>query len=381
MLTSSSRVRVAFLTFAAAGLAAAAINSVSASAGHTPPSAIALSQGTQTQLTRIAPYKPRFGRTRPLIAVIGENSGTELTDYLVPYGILRRADVADVMALSTHSGPLTMRPALRIQPQATVDSFDARYPDGADYVIVPAVVHRDDPVLLGWIRQQAAKGATLVSICDGALVLAGTGVLEGHAATAHWATRDYRKKAFPNVRWLDNRRYVVDGNIVSSAGISAAVPTSLALVEAIGGYNRAGAIARQVGVADWGPEHNSEVFQPKFGRNLMAFASTNYLNHWFHRQQPVGIPVANGSDEVALALTADAYTRTGRAMAYAVSSSPGPVLTAGGLTVLPDRTGSGLMLRAPEISMSKLLRDIGRRYGHLTAYGVALDFEYPGFNG
>lgn len=379
MPTSSSRIRVTSLTFAAV-VAAVALGSVSAVAGQTPVSAVP-SQVTQAH-AGIAPYKPRFGRGRPVIAVVGENSGTELTDYVIPYGILRRADVADVVALAAHSGPLTMRPALRIQPQATIDSFDKRYPDGADYVIVPAVVHRDDPVMLAWIRNQAAKGATLVSICDGALVLAATGVLNGHSATAHWATRDYRRKAFPNVRWLDNRRYIADGKIISSAGISAAIPTSLALVEAIGGYSRAAAVARQVGVTDWGPEHNSEIFQPKFGRNLMAFASTNYLNHWFHRQQAVGISVADGVDEVSLALTADAYTRTGRAKAYAVSASPNAILTAGGLKVLPDGIGNvRTILSAPEGNMGTLLTNISRRYGRLTAYGVALDFEYPGFNG
>jgi putative intracellular protease/amidase len=379
MLTSSNRTRITSLTFAAASVVA--LGSASAFAGQMQAPAVP-SQVTQAHSTGIPSYTPRFGRERPVIAVVGENSGTELTDYIIPYGILRRANVADVVALAAHSGPLTMRPALRIQPQATVGSFDERYPDGADYVIVPAVVHRDDPVMLAWIRMQAAKGATLVSICDGALVLAGTGVLNGHSATAHWATRDYRSRAFPNVRWLDNRRYVADGKIVSSAGISAAIPTSLALVEAIGGYSRAAAIARQVGVTDWGPEHNSQIFHPKFGRNLMAFASTNYLNHWFHRQEAVGIPVADGVDEIPLALTADAYTRTGRAKAYAVSVSQQAILTASGLKVLPDRIGNaGIMLSAPEGNMGKLLTNISRRYGHLTAYGVALDFEYPGFNG
>jgi len=41
---------------------------------------------------RIEPYRPRFGRTRPLIAVVGENSGTELTDFTIPYGVLSRSE-------------------------------------------------------------------------------------------------------------------------------------------------------------------------------------------------------------------------------------------------------------------------------------------------
>jgi len=53
-------------------------------------------------------------RQRPLIAIIGVNNATEATDYLMPYGILRRADVADVVALGTEPGPVTLYPALRL---------------------------------------------------------------------------------------------------------------------------------------------------------------------------------------------------------------------------------------------------------------------------
>ncbi len=60
----------------------------------------------------IAALKPPK-RQRPLIAIIGINDATETTDYLMPYGILRRADVADVMLLATKPGPVTLYPALK----------------------------------------------------------------------------------------------------------------------------------------------------------------------------------------------------------------------------------------------------------------------------
>jgi putative intracellular protease/amidase len=75
----------------------------------------------------IAAVKPPK-RTRPLIAIIGINDATETTDYLMPYGILRRADVADVVALATGSGPVMLFEALKVEPQATVADFDARRP-------------------------------------------------------------------------------------------------------------------------------------------------------------------------------------------------------------------------------------------------------------
>ncbi|WP_454884875.1 DJ-1/PfpI family protein [Sphingomonas oryzagri] len=355
--------------------------------GGQAPTQHAASETTSVD-EHIATYRPRFERTRPVIAVIGENSGTELTDYVVPYGILRQADVGDVLAIAIDAAPMTMRPALRVQPQASAAQFDARYPDGADYVVVPAVVHQQDPALLAWIKSQAAKGATLVSICDGALVLANSGLMNGHRATAHWATASYRKAHYPQVHWLDDRRYVADGRIVSSAGISAAVPTSLALIEAIAGRARAAAVATEIGASDWSPAHDSRPFHPRPGSNLIAFATTQYLNGLLHRPQQLTIPIGNDVDEVALALTADAYSRTGRAQAYALSSDGGPVETRHGLTVLPDPSTSHAATRTIAMptgrsgqTLDDVLHGIARAYGAPTAYGVALDLEYPGFHG
>jgi len=342
----------------------------------------------QTVEEHIEPYRARFGRKRPVIAVVGVNSGTELTDYVVPYGVLRQADVAEVVAVSTAAGPMTMRPALRVQAEATIAEFDARFPDGADYVVVPAVVQRETPTLLAWVRAQASKGGTLVSICDGALVLAASGVLDGHRATAHWATDGYRRKTYPRVRWVEDRRYVADGKVVSSAGISAAIPTSLALIEAIAGRARAAETAAEIGAPDWSPVHDSRSFHPRFGRNLSAFAATQYLNGWFHHPQTIGIPVSAGTDEIALALAADAYTRSGRARVFAVGPANSSIETRHGLVVLPDRaeTGPGeltveIAADRPALTLDRVLADIAHRYGRQTAYGVALDLEYPAFHG
>ncbi len=79
----------------------------------------------------LAALKPPT-RSRPVIAIIGINDATEATDYLTPFGILKRADVADVTALATQPGPVMLYPALKVEPQATVARFDLLHPDGAD---------------------------------------------------------------------------------------------------------------------------------------------------------------------------------------------------------------------------------------------------------
>ncbi|HEV8313716.1 MAG TPA: DJ-1/PfpI family protein, partial [Burkholderiaceae bacterium] len=283
---------------------------------------------------RLPAYHARFDRARPLIAVVGLNAGTEVTDFVVPYGILTHAGVADVMALATGPGPIKMRPALVIEPHATIEQFDQRFAQGADYVIVPAVAmgRHNDPVLLGWLQDQAAKGATIVSVCDGALVVAEAGLFRGRRATGHWATQARREHDYPDTRWLKNTRYVADGNVISTAGVSAAIPLSLALVESIGGQQRAERVAQELGVDAWGPQHDSEPFH--LGLRHYLAAAGNML---FSPREDIGLPVADGVDDIALALAIDAFGRTHRSPVYALAASAGAVRTRYGLALRPDR--------------------------------------------
>ena len=329
---------------------------------------------------RIDPWQPRLGRARPVVVVVGENSGTELVDFMIPYGVLADSGVADVIALGTEPGPIQMRPALRVQPQQTLSGFDDDQPQGADYVVVPAFtedkVH--DPVLIAWLRAQSAKGATVVSICDGALVVANAGLFDGHRATGHWATQGQRESEHPGTRWLHNVRYVADGKVVSSAGVSAAIPTSLALVEAIGGLDRAHEVATRLGTSSWRDLHDSD----RFGigaETVFTYVGNRYLKG----TEQLVVPVADAVDDIALALTLDAYGRTMRGRVTIQSASGAPVRTSHGLLLLPVVASQASPVRelvipaGPSLAaLDKALSEIGQRYGMATQRYVELEMEY-----
>ena len=327
-------------------------------------------------------YRARFGRTRPVIAIIGENTFTEVTDYVVPYGVLSEAGIADVFALATRPGPLQMMPALRIAPQATSGEFDLRFPDGADYVIVPAVHHSDDHLLIKWVRAQAAKGATIVGVCDGVKVLANAGLLENRKAVAHWYSMDDLRQDFPATQWLPNLRYVADQKVVTTTGVTASIPVSLALVESIGGHAIALEVATRLGVQDWSSRHQSDQFE--LGFTDVVTGLINWLSIW--AKDDIGIPIDSGTDEIALALAADVYSRTFRSKAYSVASTSDPVISQRGLHILPDRlespTGeyaSIFNLAAAKYATDALdiaLLDLKKLYGKPTASMVALQLEY-----
>lgn len=328
----------------------------------------------------VAPYRPRPGHERPLVAVVGHNAGTELVDFLVPYGVLRRSGVAEVVAVSTDPGPMKMRPGLMLQADATIDQFDQQHAQGADYVVVPAVLEQNvaDPRLQRWLQGQASRGAVVVSICDGALVAAEAGLFKGHRATGHWATQATRESQYPDTRWLKNVRYVDDGAVISSAGVTAALPLSLALVEAIGGREKAADLATQLGIDRWDSAHASEGFRLRL-QDVAVFAR----NRWLSAHDTAEWPVAAGVDEIALALSVDAWGRTMRTKVEVTTASAGPVRSLGGITILPGAPVAApavrqqLLAAAPVRALDRSLDDIAGRYGPATADFVRLQLEYP----
>jgi transcriptional regulator GlxA family with amidase domain len=320
-------------------------------------------------------------RQRPAIAIIGVNEGTEVTDYLMPYGILRRAEIADVFAVAPSRGPVSLYPALTVMPSATLDEFNSRYPGGADYVIVPAMHRDDDPTALGWIRGQAAKGATIIGICAGAKVVAQAGLLDGRVATTHWYYVDELRKRHPTIRYVPDRRLVVDRGVATTTGITASMPAALTLIEAIAGKAKALEVARDLGLGDWDLGHDSQAFA--FTRDFALTAIRNRTVLW--AQEELAIEITSGVDEVSLALAADAWSRTFRSRAVTFARAPGPVSSRNGIQILPDgvatnrppnRVLPSVGDRPPAAALDVTLREIAARYGERTADFVATQLEY-----
>lgn len=317
-------------------------------------------------------------RQRPVIAVIGINDATETTDYVMPTGILRRADVADVSLVATGPGPVKLYPALTVEPDATVAEFDTRHPDGADYVIVPAMIRDDDPAALQWIRAQSAKGATVIGVCVGVKVVAAAGLLDNKRGTAHWYVLKELREKHPSMQYVPNRRIVADQGVVTTTGITASMPMSLTLIEAIAGRDKAEAVARELGVDHWDARHASDAF-----KLTLPFALTVVGNRaaLWNREQ-FGVEVSPGIDEVSLALVADAWSRTYRSRVRTFATSAEPVATRGGIRVIPDSDRSpddvvAIGDRAPAQALDAALSNIETRYGARTRYVVAMQLEYP----
>jgi transcriptional regulator GlxA family with amidase domain len=103
-----------------------------------------------------------------------------------------------------------------------------------------------DRALLDWLARQAGRVQRLGSICNGAMILAAAGLLDGKPATTHWAYLDRLASMAPKTRIDRDALYVRAGNIYTSAGVTAGMDLALALVEQDHGKAVALAVAQEL---------------------------------------------------------------------------------------------------------------------------------------
>jgi transcriptional regulator GlxA family with amidase domain len=116
--------------------------------------------------------------------------------------------------------------ALPAEPLDAAEELDTLLVAGGDGVRAAAA----DPVVTGFLRDQARRVRRIASVCSGTFVLAAAGLLDGRRATTHWSRSASFAQAHPRVRLEPDRIFVKDGPVWSSAGISAGIDLALAMV-------------------------------------------------------------------------------------------------------------------------------------------------------
>lgn len=136
-----------------------------------------------------------------------------------------------VKTISEFKKVITARNGLKILPD-----YDFANSPRFDILIIPGGpgarnVEFSNDVLLNWIRDQYRSSLITASVCTGGLLLAKTGLLDGKRATTHWRSYDFLENEFPEISVIRNVKYVDEGNILTSGGISSGINMSLHIVE------------------------------------------------------------------------------------------------------------------------------------------------------
>jgi transcriptional regulator GlxA family with amidase domain len=158
----------------------------------------------------------------------------------------RRSPAYELQLLTLDGAPLATASGLALG--GTTAWREVSYPIDTLLIVAgrDAALSRTDPELLVWIRARAEDTRRVGSICAGAFVLAEAGVLDRRPATTHWQLADTLASRYPKISVDGDRIYTQDGNIWTSAGVSAGVHLALAMVEEDHGHALALEIARRM---------------------------------------------------------------------------------------------------------------------------------------
>ena len=182
--------------------------------------------------------------------------GVEVLDFCGPFEVFsvtrlveerRREDPSpfEVVLIAERKGMVTASGGLKVVPDATLASCPA-----IDVLVVPGGwgTRREigNPALREWIAQRGRQVETLTSVCTGAMLLGHAGLLDGRHATTHWRSLDWMSESFPRVTVERDLNVVEDGNVLTSAGISAGIDMALHVVARYHGDAIARATARQM---------------------------------------------------------------------------------------------------------------------------------------
>ncbi len=178
--------------------------------------------------------------------------GTLLIDFAGPAEAVRLANryQRSVRFVSKFIGPAPSVSTSVGITLANLEPLPDVIPDDAMIVVCGTVTEMSAPKarqsVATWLRRVAKPTHRLVFICAGALVAAEAGFLDGRACTTHHEDCDELRRVAPKAKVLDNRLYVMDGQVYTSAGVTAGVDLMLALIAEIAGPKCAVAIARHM---------------------------------------------------------------------------------------------------------------------------------------
>ncbi len=177
----------------------------------------------------------------------------EVLDFAGPFEVFAVAGnvteggfrVVTVAERADASRPIVARNGLKIVPDYTLQ--DAPH---LDLLVVPGGqgTRREvaNPKLIGWIKRRAAEAQLTTSVCTGSFLLAETGMLAGKTATTHWASVERMAQTYSMTHVRGDARFVDEGDIVTSAGISAGIDMSLYVVGRLKGADVAAKTARHM---------------------------------------------------------------------------------------------------------------------------------------
>ncbi len=176
--------------------------------------------------------------------------GVQIIDYAGPYEVFGQAGF-EVFTVAEKAGAITTAMDMSVNPKYTFDNHPK-----AEVLLIPGggvPRHQGNPQVIQWIQENAKQAEVVLSVCNGAYFLARAGLLDGLEATTFAALIPGLQTAAPKAKVVANKRFVDNGKIITSAGLSSGMDGALHVVEKLLGKGWAQIVATNLEY-DWDPE-------------------------------------------------------------------------------------------------------------------------------
>jgi AraC family transcriptional activator FtrA len=283
---------------------------------------------------------PAYDPAKKIAVLVAGNSGAEITDALPTFEILARSRAFNVYIVAPQrkvlpfiASGMDAETGLDFVPHFSFAEYAREIRKKPDLIAIPYLpgyTLTRDAAVVNWIRANTGTQTIIDGICIGTATLADTGLLNGHKATTNTNVFKTLQTRFPHVRWMQNVRYVDDGNIITSTNLASGVDATLHVVSRLEGRSVAEDVARQIGYT-----HTSYLDNPGFQYPALSVAPIlgNAAFEW--HQEQLGVLVYDGVSEMDLAGLLDPYTSSLTAKASIFATKQGPITSRDGLILIP----------------------------------------------
>jgi transcriptional regulator GlxA family with amidase domain len=206
--------------------------------------------GVSLTLSTPFPQAPAPSGPRDVAILVYE--GVELLDFSGPGEVFSAARGKDgrafrVFTVAATKSPITSQHFVTVTPEFSFADCPA-----PEIVVVPGGNVPSDAAHVEWLRALAPKSELVMSVCNGALLAAAAGLLDGLEATTHHGSLEGLATEYPKTRVYTNRRFVDSGRVMTCAGVSAGIDGALHVVERLHGAEAARSTARYMEY-EWRP--------------------------------------------------------------------------------------------------------------------------------
>ena len=293
---------------------------------------------------RVWPTPSASNPDGPIVVAIALGATpTVASDFLAPYEVFSSSPQFSVYGVAASASPAQLEGGPAVLPVHTFDEVKSGVAPRPDVVVVPAVqdpTGTKESALRTFITDQSDHGARILGICSGALVLAETGLLDGLQATSHWSRISALEESRPQVHWVRGQRYVQDGRITTTAGVTSGIPGALQVMADLAGPAEAERVGQTLNYPGWTLEGPVDIPNQSF-TVADAPVALNAILPWL--RPTLGVGLRDGDSEIDIAGLFEVYNVSFAARAIAMSTDD-TITTRHGLVLLTTALGTGPLI-------------------------------------